>query len=225
MPITCSPSVRRLLAATGTLSIVGAAVGAAALSQNEVAPAEINVPASNLSAPAVDQTSTASTVGRLRNPAFKAIPISVASDELIRAFPILAQAGGAAMPTALAAKLAAGPWMAKFQPNYHLGRLLSQKGTKPEVWLVPGDDSVCLHLVYSEDDGGSTCQTRADVMLGHATITRSSSTGTATYGIAPKQVREVRAHHGDGTSEVLAVRDGLFVAPDSSNVTYIDDGG
>ncbi|HEY5197061.1 MAG TPA: hypothetical protein VIJ51_08545 [Solirubrobacteraceae bacterium] len=134
-----------------------------------------------------------------------------------------------AMPAQLRAELSTiSIETQKFAPNFALAHLLSDPAQTPQIWLVPGTNSLCLYTISVaanpvNDDGGSTCQSLPAVGAGELETYRAASNGASITGIAPDGVDHVTEHDPDGTTEQFPVRNNLFVVPDPATTTVALD--
>lgn len=148
---------------------------------------------------------------------------SAAASSLASRFKALREPSSVKMPAALSGILAEeGSRMREaFGPDFAQVRLLSSPGLSPAVWLVPGDDSLCLYVIYSSDDGGSTCQTSSDVLVGRLELVRHSPAVTSIVGVVPDGVDTVTAAASDGTPTTVPVVYNMYSvgAADSSDTT------
>jgi hypothetical protein len=82
------------------------------------------------------------------------------------------------------------------------------------IWVVPGDDAICLRVLDPSDGDGWVCATAADADSGQLIGALRSSpddTGPAfVHGLVPDGVDEVTVTGPDGSTTTLPVTDNVY---------------
>lgn len=172
--------------------------------------------------PGPANTPQASTGARSASAHFVARPVAAPSDTDLKHFAVLRRASSVDMSPGLRSRLGAESfWTRKFAPNADLARLLSSPGLRPQVWLVPADGALCLYVIFSSDDGGSTCQTDPDALAGHLNLIRRSGAEQSVVGVAPDGVTRAVVRDENDLETAVPIHDNVFVVPDAARVSAV----
>jgi hypothetical protein len=94
----------------------------------------------------------------------------------------------------------------KFGLNAGLAREVAYGPSAPAIWVIPGSQGMCIHVMTEVPQGG--CTSVENALAGNLQIEVG---GTTVYGVAPDGNSELLVHDTDGSTERVPVHQNVYV--------------
>lgn len=109
-----------------------------------------------------------------------------------------------------------------FGINPSLAKEVSYSSTTPDVWVIPGSQGVCIHVMTKVESGG--CTSIKNALAGNLQIEVG---GKTLYGLAPDGNTTVAVHDASGNTEEVPVRQNVYAVanPAGKSVELVDGTG
>lgn len=141
--------------------------------------------------------------------------------QLSEHFAVLNQAQSADVPSSVQS-VAVGA-NEQYGLNPSLAREAAYGPSTPAIWVIPGSQGICIHVMTEVPSGG--CTSIKNALAGQLQIEVG---GKTVYGLAPDGNPKVVVHDTDGSSESVSVEQNVYVISkggDAQSVRLSDSAG
>jgi hypothetical protein len=115
----------------------------------------------------------------------------------------------------------------QFGLNTNDAREVAYSPTAPSIWVIPGSEGICIHVMTKVPSGA--CTSLKNALAGHLQIEvgGNGNGGGTVYGLAPNGNSKITVHDVDGSTEDLPVEQNVYIISKwgSSTVELADGAG
>lgn len=110
----------------------------------------------------------------------------------------------------------------QFGLNPSLAKEVSYSVSSPAIWVIPGSQGICIHIM--SEVGQGACTSLKNALAGNLQVEVG---GKTVYGLAPDGNANVTVHDADGSTESVAVRQNVYIItkPGAQSLELADGAG
>jgi hypothetical protein len=110
----------------------------------------------------------------------------------------------------------------QFGLNPSLAREVTYSPSSPAIWVIPGSEGMCIHVMTKVESGG--CTSLKNTLAGDLQVEIG---GKTVYGVAPDGNSKVVVHNADGSTEDVAVEQNVYIIskPGAQSLDLTDGAG